>query len=113
MEREITYITYRELTLEFLKFLKKHNALKPFKQNVLRTLKRQCSSCITQYTMVNPFVSSHILPYEYNSLFGYAIIDQSFVWAATPQGHDYWHELDLEWDNYVRKKNFRLKIEQT
>ena len=31
------------------------------------------------------------------------IIDQSFTWGATPQGHKYWSNIDINWRVFLRK----------
>jgi hypothetical protein len=111
MEREITYVTYREFTLELITFLKKYNALEGFKKNVLTHTKKHNPQKITQYTIINPLL---LLPAisRNNAVAPFVIFDLAFMWSETPEGHEFWHNVDLDWDSYARIKNFRLKDEK-
>ena len=32
-----------------------------------------------------------------------ALIDQSFTWSNTPQGHEYWSTMESKWGVFLRK----------
>lgn len=69
----------------FFAFLQKHNALEAYKRSLKATLG-------------NRYVKAH----EYIPLGG------SFVWACTPEGHEYWKALDEKWDFHfksIKKKH--------
>lgn len=58
----------------FFDFLQKHNALEAYKRAFKATIGRR-----------------GISTNEYTPLGG------SFVWACTPEGHEYWKSLDEKW----------------
>ena len=106
---KVTYVTYREFTLELINFLKKYNALEEFKKNLLRHTKKHNPQKITPYTIINPLL---LLPSISDNMTPFTIFDLAFMWSETPEGHDFWHDVDLDWDLYARIKNFRLKNEK-
>ena len=68
----------------FYDFLQKHNALEAYKQAFKASIGRHDVRC-----------------YEYVPL------GASFVWARTPEGHEYWRSLDIQWGRYynsIKKK---------
>lgn len=58
----------------FFDFLQKNNALEAYKRAFKATIRRRSAR-----------------PNEYISL------GASFVWACTPEGHEYWRSLDAKW----------------
>lgn len=66
---------------QFIIFLYENNALKPYKDNLLK-------SSSNKLRILNPFYGMH----NYNG-----IISSAFVWSETPQGHHFWDKLDNEW----------------
>jgi hypothetical protein len=68
----------------FFDFLQKHNALEAYKRSFKTTVGRR-----------------NVGTNEYTPLGG------SFVWACTPEGHEYWKSLDEKWYchfNSIKKK---------
>jgi hypothetical protein len=68
----------------FFDFLQKHNALEAYKRSFKATIG-----------------SRDVRAREYISLGG------SFIWACTPEGHEYWKALDIKWFehfNSIKKK---------
>ena len=69
----------------FFDFLQKHNALQAYKRAFKTTIRMRGGRT----------------PNEYIPLGG------SFVWAYTPEGHEYWKSLEEKWDchfNSIKKK---------
>lgn len=61
----------------FYDFLQKHNALEAYKQAFKTSIgKDGIRGC------------------------EYVPLGASFVWARTPEGHEYWRSLDLKWCRY-------------
>jgi hypothetical protein len=69
---------------EFIKFLKKHNALIPFCVN-LSLLRTICSSL---FEWLNEAEPEHY-------------IDSAFGWCNTKEGSMYWGALDYQWTKQV------------
>ena len=59
----------------FFAFLQKHNALEAYKRSLKATI-------------------GNVRTRDYIPLGG------SFVWAHTPEGHEYWQALDMQWEHY-------------
>lgn len=64
---------------------------------------------LVQYTNNFVFERRRIIPYPQD------IIDFSFYWDKTPQGHEFWRLIHEEWKKYLKKlsyiyerKNFRF-----
>lgn len=70
----------------FIKFLEDNNALDLFKAN-LSKIDRDFDFYINQ-------------KYRMPSL----IIDTAFTWSETPQGRQFWCDLDREWRNFLQTK---------
>ena len=111
-----TYVTYRELMMHLMRFLKKHDALKDFKQNVTKSLYDRYGQTLPLSLYVNPLASKdfngtigHNAYFEYCS---YDLIDLAFTWRDTPQGHDYWSALNQLWNDNVQDKCFKLIVEK-
>jgi hypothetical protein len=34
--------------------------------------------------------------------------DSSFLWETTPEGNDFWRNLNIQWESYLRKEGFTL-----
>jgi hypothetical protein len=68
------------LPKELVMFLKGHGALKQYRANVAEL----CDDYITE------------LPPAKTSW-----LDMVFTWGDTPQGSDYWDDLDTEWDKHL------------
>ena len=71
----------------FYDFLQKHNALEAYKRSFKTTIGRR-----------------NVGTNEYTPLGG------SFVWALTPEGHEYWKSLDEKWDYHFKsiKKKYHF-----
>ena len=101
-------ITYRQMVEEFLLFLKKNNALNGYR-NADKEYRR--SHFKTIETIINPLTIEPVRklfnPEEYRELF-----DLSFYWRATPEGHEYWEELDKKWRKMIGDKKFQMVNEK-
>lgn len=71
----------------FFDFLQKYNALETYKRAFKATIK-----------------SHNIKAQEYTPLGG------SFVWARTPEGHEYWSALNEKWNSHFKslKKRYHF-----
>lgn len=88
MAKKIILTEQQEKDMEqFIQFLKKHKALTKFKTNLkqrgfigVKSIKRLCSK---------------------RTLFNFMLL--SFSWAMSPEGDDYWNNLDKLWfKEYMR-----------
>jgi len=98
-------LTYKELKQTFVIFLKDNNALKQFKENLLTQRKREFKN-LTNYLDILTLDRFNTL-IEEETL--YELINHAFHWASTPQGHDYWSELDEKWRGIMMKYQNKLK----
>jgi hypothetical protein len=87
-------ITFRELTKIFLQYLKENNAYDKYKRAV-RTQQR----CYIKgwYNHINPLTISAIATPSILSNRPNELINFSFNWYRTPEGHNYWSDLDARW----------------
>lgn len=101
-------ITYRQMVARFLLFLKENNALNGYR-NAVKEYKR--SHFKTIENIINPFTIEPIKrlfnPEEYREL-----IDLSFYWRATPEGHEYWEKLDHKWREMIGDNEFQIVNEK-
>ena len=66
----------------FFNFLQKHNALQAYKRAFKVTVGRRNAG-------TNKYIP----------------LAGSFVWARTPEGHEYWKALDIKWEHYSKSIN--------
>ena len=95
-------ITLKEVSKEFIIFLKENNAYEKFKQNI-----RQQKHSIYQQINPNPFMDVIMCAYEQNLnekqtkrdfiASVSSIIDHSLIWANTKEGHEFWRNLNRKW----------------
>ena len=85
-------LTLQELEMEFIKFLKKNNAYKQYMTARRQYLQKECGATAFQLVNPNMLVSWHFGKYDYEG-----IIDKSFSWRQTKEGHDFWSKLDDKW----------------
>lgn len=91
-------ITLKEVSKEFIIFLKENNAYEKFKQNI-----RQQKHSIYQQINPNPFM--HYIMYAYERNLNekqtkrnfMSIIDHSLIWAKTKEGVVFWRNLNCKW----------------
>lgn len=76
---------------EFIEFLKQNNALKEYKENFINYWKTFYPKDIIPL-IIDPL---HMLIKDTNRY--HDIINDSFIWGRTPQGHDYWSILNSQW----------------
>lgn len=93
-------ITYKELQIMFIQFLKKHKAYKNYKHNLL---KKQPTWDTSIYPLHNHFIREHI----FNDGIG-RIISSSFLWSATNEKNYFWMQISNEWKKL--SKNLKLKL---
>lgn len=96
MTRELTY---REIVKEFLLFLKKENAYKKYIKAIKQQKKGQFKNLGNYINVLT--IDSLKGCFVYSSNIGY-LIDSSFHWASTKEGHDFWSELDRKWHDKMR-----------
>ncbi len=94
----------KELKLKFLQFLKANDALKKYKQNIIaqsidKTRLGDVLSILScqKFIAVNSRCGQNFPYYQYFI----QLINYAFCWSDTPQGHDYWSELSVEWGDEV------------
>jgi hypothetical protein len=99
MGRIMRKLTYREIVREFLFFLKKENAYKKY----IKAIKQQRKSQFKNWgNYINIFTINSLREcLKNNSNIGY-LIDNSFHWASTKEGHDFWSALDNKWHDKMR-----------
>lgn len=85
------------MTKVFYKFLLKHRILCSWLENV--KTQHPNSKGVPQYNENHDILQ--LLDTCYN-------IDNSFLWSATPQGHDYWLDLNERLMSEVRKTNYDI-----
>ena len=76
-------MTDKEKYARFEKFLKSHRAFKRYKRNVAK---------------LNKFVTCDAICSEEN------MISSAFPWVRTPEGREYWLDLDNLWRGLVETK---------
>ena len=96
MTREFTY---REIIREFLFFLKKENAYKKYIKAIKQQKKREIKNWGNYINVLT--INSLKECFIKNSNIGY-LIDCSFHWASTKEGHDFWSALDKKWHDKMR-----------
>lgn len=96
MTRELTY---REIIREFLFFLKKENAYKEY----IKAIKQQRKGVIKNWgNYINVLTINSLRKcFKNNSNMAY-LIDNSFHWASTKEGHDFWSALDKKWRDKIK-----------
>ena len=92
-------LTYREIIREFLFFLKKENAYKKY----IKAIKQQKKEQFKNWeNYINIFTINNFKGcFRSDSNIG-NLIDYSFHWAITKEGHDFWSELDKKWRDKMR-----------
>ena len=88
-------LTLQELEMEFIKFLKKHNAYKQYMTARRQYLQKELGA--TAFQLVNP---NMLVTRDFDRLHSHvheSIIDHSFCWRQTKEGHDFWSELNDKW----------------
>ena len=76
---------------QFIRFLKENNSLEYFCDNVKEQNGKQQDKKTLLLSMREKRTTQNITYYLIN------IIDRSFYWARTPQGHEYWKRLNERW----------------
>ncbi len=79
---------------DFFDFLKQNNAFEVYKSNLLNYYRKQNLDLDLVTTLDNVFDDS-------NSVKSW--ISCGFTWNSTPEGWEYWNNLDIEWRKYFRK----------
>lgn len=78
---------------QFIIFLYKNNALKPYKDNLLKAHKKA-----PLIYKINPF-------YEKKSSYA-SLISTAFIWDDTPQGFKFWSNLSIQWSYKLGHNEF-------
>ena len=92
-------LTYREIIREFLFFLKKENAYKKYIKAIKQQKKGEFNNfenyinVLTISSLKRCFRNGSNIPY---------LIDSSFHWASTKEGHNFWSELDIKWNDKMK-----------
>jgi len=100
-------LTYREIIREFLFFLKKENAYKEYIKAIKQQRKKEFINwgnyinILTIKSLKRCFINSNLITY---------LIDCSFTWSFTKEGHDFWSELDIKWCD--KMKDIQLVAEK-
>ena len=92
----------KEIKLKFLQFLKKHNAIEKYKQNIIKqSIDKSRLGDVLSILSCQKFIvanSSHGQDFQYYQYFT-QLINYAFCWSETPQGHNYWEGLSVKWEN--------------
>jgi hypothetical protein len=102
-------ITYRQMIAEFLSFLKENNALRGY-QIAVRKQKLNCFNTIENKInifSIEPLKRLFCCKEHYSGL-----VDKSFTWDKTEEGHAYWEKLDSKWRRRVRNKQIEIVNEK-
>ena len=93
-------LTYREIVREFLFFLKKENVYKEY----INAIKQQRKSQFKNWGNYINILTINSLRGCFKSNHSYIIylIDESFHWASTKEGHDFWSALDKKWRDKMK-----------
>ena len=93
-----------ELKVKFLQFLKEHDAFNNYKKNIMKFINKSrlgdvmnvlsCPKIIDNLLYIG---NGEVNYYEYFT----QLINYSFCWRDTQQGHSYWEELNILWINEV------------
>lgn len=92
-------LTYREIVREFLLFLKKENVYEQYIK-IIKIQRKSEFKNLENYINVLT-INSLKECFRNNSNIGF-LIDKSFHWAATKEGHDFWSALDTKWHDKMR-----------
>lgn len=94
MTRELTY---REIIKEFLFFLKKENAYKEYIKAIKQYRKKEFRNWENYINIltIKPLKNCVINNIAY-------LIDCSFTWSSTEEGHDFWSALDKKWRDKMK-----------
>lgn len=98
------YVTYRELVNKFITFLKKENAYKEYLEAFRNAHRLSCHE--NWYTAINPLAYTKIRN-RIDKGYIKDIIDYSFCWDKTKQGHYFWRKLNRKWNDIIS-----IEIEQ-
>lgn len=95
----IRELTYREIVREFLLFLKTEHAYKEY----INAIKQQRKSQFRNWeNYINILTIKSLKRCIINSnQIGY-LIDCSFTWSSTEEGHDFWSALDKKWRDKMK-----------
>lgn len=88
-------LTVNEVVNVFINFLVKHEAHLNF-MHALDIIPSNTLINLTEITeiLIGHFKTLHISYYE-------SIIDDSFTWAETKEGAEYWSSLNAGWEEYI------------
>ena len=96
MTRELTY---REIVREFLLFLKKENAYEEY----IKAIKQQRKSKFKNWgNYINVLTIDSIKECFRSNGKIRRLIDYSFHWSSTKEGHNFWSALDIKWCEKMR-----------
>jgi hypothetical protein len=76
--------------LEWLKMM-------PYRRQVLFLKRLSETESATPDDYGQPHIISEYLNRDFHSF--YSFINQSFTWAKTPEGHQYWHNISGEFES--------------
>lgn len=100
-------LTYREIVREFLSFLKKENVYRDYIEAIKQQKRREF---IHWENYVNVF-TIYSLKRCFKSDSGMGnLIDDSFHWASTKEGHNFWSALNKKW--YDKMKDTEIVAEK-
>lgn len=88
-----------DLELEFINFLKSHEAYSRFETN--HKLQYEDES-VEDFLLRILLVENNIID---TTKFIKDVLFYGFIWMDTPEGHDYWKDLDSDWKILIQKLN--------
>ena len=89
-------INRRKRFFRFIRFLKEKGVFAAFKHNIVNNVNPNC------------FINNHC-GHDIKRFFwtapSYEWINYSMHWAATPQGREFWEQINIEWNIEIKKRD--------
>lgn len=94
----------KEIKFKFLQFLKKHNAMAKYKHNIIETIDETKIGDVLSVLSCKKMIDPHMRHGQDFNYYGYymQLINYAFCWSDTPQGHNYWENLNDLWVDELR-----------
>ena len=105
--KKITF-TYRQMIAEFLLFLKENNALRGYQIAVRKQKLNYFNTIENKINIFSIEPLKRLFCKEHYS----GLVDKSFTWDKTEEGHAYWEKLDSKWRRIVRNTDLQIVNEK-
>ena len=101
-------ITYRQMVAKFLSFLKENNALRGYQIAVRKQKLNYFNTIENKINIFSIEPLKRLFCKEHYS----GLVDKSFTWAKTEEGHAYWEKLDRKWRRIIKDIEFQMVNEK-